>query len=284
MSENLFYRGKARAGFGVFAGETRMRLENQVVWLTGASSGIGEALAYEFAKQGARLILSARRKSELERVRAQCADPARVQILPLDVADLESVPYKAEQARALFGRIDILVNNAGISQRGRVVETEMVALQRVFQVNFFGAVALTKAVLPEMLERRAGQIVVVSSLTGKLPVPKHAAYCASKHALQGYFDSLRAEVARAGIQVTLLLPGFVQSELGKNSLDAHGNPRNKPTPSRRAMRAEEAARKMVHAIAQGKEEYEFGGVERFAVPARRLAPWLYSYAIKRIKT
>jgi short-subunit dehydrogenase len=264
-----------------------MRFENQVIWLTGASSGIGEALAYEFAKQGARLILSARRKRELERVRGQCAGNGAATVpyvLPLDVADLESIPHKAEQARALFGRIDILVNNAGISQRGRVAETDMVALQRVFQVNFFGAVALTKAVLPEMLERRAGQIVVVSSLTGKLPVPKYAAYCASKHALQGYFDSLRAEVARAGIQVTLLLPGFVQSELGKNSLDAHGNPRNKPTPSRRAMRAEDAARKMVHAIAQGKEEYAFGGVERFAVPARQFAPWLYSYAIKRIKT
>ncbi|MCI0477739.1 MAG: SDR family oxidoreductase [Anaerolineales bacterium] len=258
--------------------------QDQVVWLIGASSGIGEALAYEFAKQGAQLILSARRGKELERVRAQCHDPARVKILPLDVADLENIPRKAEQARTLFGQIDILVNNAGISQRGRVAETEMVALQRVFQVNFFGAVALTKAALPEMLERRAGQIVVVSSLTGKLPVPKYAAYCASKHALQGYFDSLRAEVARAGVQVTLILPGFVRSEISKNSLDAQGNPRGKPAAFRRSMRADVAARKMVKAIAQGKAEYEFGGVERFAVPVRTFAPWLYSYAIKRIKT
>ncbi|MDL1897159.1 SDR family NAD(P)-dependent oxidoreductase, partial [Anaerolineae bacterium CFX7] len=143
--------------------------QNKIIWLTGASSGIGEALAYEFCQRGARLILSARRTAELERVRAQCVDPTRVKILPLDVADLENIPEKAKQARALFGTLDILVNNAGIAQRGRVVETEMLALQRVFQVNFFGAVALTKAVLPEMLERRAGHIVVVSSLTGKLP-------------------------------------------------------------------------------------------------------------------
>ncbi len=261
-----------------------MSFREKVVWLTGASSGIGEALAYEFSKQGACLILSARRGGELERVRSQCSEPARVKILPLDVADLDSIPQKAKEARAMFGRIDILVNNAGISQRGRVAETEMVALQRVFQVNFFGAVAMTKAVLPEMLERGAGQIVVVSSLTGKLPVPKHAAYCASKHALQGYFDSLRAEVARAGVTVTVILPGFVQSEISKNSLDPRGNPRGKPPLSTRAMRADVAARKMVKAIAQRKEEYQFGGVERFVVPARKFAPRLYSYAIKRIKT
>lgn len=261
-----------------------MSFQNKVIWLTGASSGIGEALAYEFCKQDACLILSARRADELERVRANCVDPARVKILPLDVADLENIPDKAKQAHALFGRIDILVNNAGITQRGRVVETEMVVLQRVFQVNFFGAVALARAVLPEMLERGTGQIVVVSSLTGKLPIPKYAAYCASKHALQGYFDSLRGEVARQGVKVTTILPGFVQSEISKNSLDAQGNPRGKAHTSSRAMRADVAARKMARAIAQGKEEYEFGGIERFAVPIRKFAPRLYSYAVKRIKT
>lgn len=258
--------------------------QNRVIWLTGASSGIGEALAYEFCNRGAQLILSARRAEELERVRAQCVDPARVKILPLDVADLENIPQKAQEARALFERIDILVNNAGITQRGRVAETEMSVLQRVFQVNFFGAVALTKVVLPDMLERRAGQIVVVSSLTGKLPVPKYAAYCASKHALQGYFDSLRGEVARHGVKVTLILPGFVQSEISKNSLDTQGNPRGKAASMRNAMPADVAARKMVNAIARGREQYEFGGIERFAVPVRTFAPQLYSYAIKRIKT
>jgi short-subunit dehydrogenase len=261
-----------------------MNFQDKIVWITGASSGIGEALAYEFSKRGASLILSARRGKELERVCAQCTDPARTKILTLDVADLESIPQKAAEARALFGRIDMLVNNAGITQRGRVVETEMVALQRVFQVNFFGAVALTKAVLPEMLERRAGHIVVISSLAGKLPVPKYAAYCASKHALQGYFDSLRGEVAHSGIKVSLILPGFVESKLSENSLDAHGNPRGKPASVNYAMPAPVAARKMVNAIARGKEEYEFGGVERFGVPVRKFAPWLYSHAIKRIKT
>lgn len=258
--------------------------QGRVVWITGASSGIGEALTYEFCKRGASVIVSARRAGELERVRANCADPERVKTLALDVADLDTVPEKAKQARTLFGQIDILVNNAGITQRGRVVESEMLALQRVFQVNFFGAVALTKAVLPDMLERGAGHIVVVSSLTGKLPVPKYAAYCASKHALQGYFDSLRGEVARHGIKVTMILPGFVQSDISKNSLDARGSPRGKAASTRSAMRADVAARKMVNAIARAKEQYEFGGLERFAVPLRTYAPRLYSYAIKRIKT
>lgn len=258
--------------------------QGRVVWITGASSGIGEALAYEFCKRGASVIVSARRAGELERVRANCVDPERVKTLALDVADLDTVPEKAEQAHTLFGQMDILVNNAGITQRGRVVESEMLALQRVFQVNFFGAVALTKAVLPDMLERGAGHIVVVSSLTAKLPVPKYAAYCASKHALQGYFDSLRGEVARHGIRVTMILPGFVQSDISKNSLDARGSPRGKDASTRRAMRADVAARKMVNAIAGGKEQYEFGGIERFVVPVRTYAPRLYSYAIKRIKT
>lgn len=267
--------------------------QDQVIWLTGASSGIGEALAHEFARQGARLILSARRGAELERVKKICvANGARREnaaasvpyVLPLDVADLETIPHKAQEARAVFGRIDMLVNNAGISQRGRVAETEMLVLQRVFQVNFFGAVAMTKAVLPDMLERRAGHIVVVSSLMGKLAAPKYAAYAASKHALQGYFDCLRAEVARAGIKVTVILPGFVQSEISKNSLDAQGNPRGKAYSVRNAMRAEVAARKMARAIAQGKAEYVFGGKERFALPARQLAPWLYTRVINRLKT
>ena len=262
----------------------KQTFQNRVVWITGASSGIGEALAYEFAKQGASLILSARRNNELERVRAQCTDPARVQNLSLDVADLDSIPRKTEQARALFGQIDVLINNAGISQRGRVVESEITALQRVFQVNFFGAVALTRAVLPEMLERRAGQIVAISSLAGKLPIPKYAAYCSSKHALNAYFDSLRGEVARKGVKVTIILPGFVQSDISKNSLDAQGNPRGKATLPTTAMRADVAARKIVKATAQGKEEYAFGGVERFAVPIRTFAPGIYSYAMKRIKT
>ena len=264
--------------------DMKQNFQNKTVWLTGASSGIGEALAYEFARRGAQLILSARRAHELERVRAQCIEPARTKILSLDVADLESIPRKAEQARALFGHIDMLVNNAGISQRGTVADTEMAVLQRVFQINFFGAVAMTKAVLPDMLERRAGHIVVISSLTGKLPVPKYAAYCASKHALQGYFDSLRGEVAQKGIKVTVILPGFVQSEISKNSLDAHGNTRGKATLPDKAMRADAAARKMVNALARGREEYEFGGIERFAVPVRTYAPRVYTYAIKRIKT
>lgn len=262
----------------------KQTFQNKIIWLTGASSGIGEALAYEFCKRGACVILSARRAEELERVRAQCVDPTRAKILPLDVADLETIPRKAEQARALFGAIDILVNNAGITQRGRVVETEQRVLERVFQVNFFGAVALTRAVLPEMLERRAGHIVAVSSLAGRLPIPKYAAYCSSKSALNAYFDSLRAEVARKGIKVTLILPGFVQSDISKNSLDAHGKPRGKAANMRNAMPADVAARKMANAIARGQEHYEFGGIERFAVPVRMFAPRVYSYAIKRIKT
>ena len=259
---------------------------DNVVWLTGASSGIGEGLAYALAQQNAKLILSARRVEELERVKRNCAgDSARIAILPLDVADLDAAPEKAKLAHAVFGHIDILVNNAGIGFRGYVADTDIAVQQRVMQVNYFGQVALTKAVLPYMMQQHRGHIVVISSLTGKLPVPGRTAYCASKHALHGFFDALRGEVFADGIQVTIVCPGFVQTHISENSLLADGTKRGGKADKehRSSLTIQESAQHILYAIRTGKEEYDYGGWEKWAVPIRKFLPWLYSRAIRRVR-
>lgn len=203
-----------------------MFFQDKVVWITGASSGMGEGLAYALAQQNAKLILSARRVKELERVKQNCeSDLSRVAVLPLDVSELDALPEKAKEAHAFFGHIDILINNAGIGMRGYVLDTDIAVQQRVMQVNYFGQIALTKAVLPYMIEQHGGHVVVVSSLTGKLPVPGRSAYCASKHALHGFFDALRGEVFQYGIKVTLVCPGFVQTHISENALLPDGSRR-----------------------------------------------------------
>ena len=167
----------------------------QVVWITGASSGIGEALAAAFAQGGAKLVLSARRPNELERVAAKCGS-AEVLVLPMDLAKSDGFDALAQTVLARFGRIDLVVHNGGISQRSWVKDTQMEVHRRIMEVNYFGAVALTRAVLPSMLAARRGQFVVISSVMGKVGTPLRSAYGASKHALHGFFDCLRAEVAK----------------------------------------------------------------------------------------
>lgn len=263
-----------------------MFFQDKVIWITGASSGIGEGLALALAKQNARLILSARRVNELERVKQSCeTDPARIMLLPLDVAELDTLPARATEAQAFFGRIDILVNNAGLAMRGYVADTEMAVQQRVMQVNYFGTIGMTKAVLSYMRQQHSGQIVVVSSLSGKLAVPGRSAYCASKHALHGFFDALRGEVYADNIRVTIVCPGFVQSHIAENALKADGTPRGGKTDNehRGGMSPAVSAKHIMYAIRTGKEEYDYGGREIFAVPARRFFPWLYARAIRRVR-
>lgn len=172
-----------------------MSFRDQVVWITGASSGIGEALAYAVSERGARLIVSARREQKLLEVQAACADPHAHLVLPLDLTDPEAIEPAATAALKHGNRIDILIHNAGLSQRSLAKHTSLEVVRRILETNFFGTVALTVALLPAMLERRVGRFVVVTSLVGKFGTPLRSAYAASKHALHGFFDSLRAEVA-----------------------------------------------------------------------------------------
>lgn len=245
-----------------------------VVWITGASSGIGEALAVGFSQAGAKLVLSARREDELARVAARCTG-AEVLVVPMDLTRSEGFEASVAQVLARFGRIDVVVHNGGISNRSRVQDTQMDVHRRLMEVNYFGAVALTRAVLPSMVAARRGQFVVISSVMGKLGTPLRSSYAASKHALHGFFDCLRAEVTKDGLFVTLICPGFVATDVSRNALTADGTPtRQTGADVAHGLPPERAAAQMLSAIAARKSEVYVGklGKDRLALTLRRFLP------------
>ncbi|MEZ4865940.1 MAG: SDR family oxidoreductase [Caldilineaceae bacterium] len=255
----------------------------KVVWITGASSGIGEALAQAFSQAGARLVLSARRQAELERVRAGCANLEAHLVLPLDLTDFDA-PVLTRQVLDHFGRIDILVNNGGVSQRALALETTLEVDRRIMEINYFGAVALTKAVLPSMIAQGSGHLVTISSLSGKISTPRRSAYAASKHALHGFFDALRTEVREAGVQVTLICPGYVKTNLSLHALTGVGGEHGQVDPTQaKGIAPEKLAERILQAIVRQKAEVLIGGKEVLAVYLKRFFPSLYQRVIQRRK-
>jgi short-subunit dehydrogenase len=259
-------------------------LKNKVVWLTGASSGIGEALAYALAKKNCRLILSSRRTDELQRVKKQCAGPPQnICILQVDLNDALSLMKATEDALQCFGHIDILINNGGISQRSTVLETSMEVFRRLFEVNFFGAIALTKYLLPHFISRKQGQFVVISSVAGKYSPPKRSGYAATKHALHGFYDSLRAEYWQDNIKVTIVCPGMIKTSISFAALMGDGTPNNKMDEMQeKGMPAEECALQIVSAVEQEKAEVNIGGKEVLMVYIKRFVPALYRRIIRKV--
>lgn len=254
-----------------------------VVWITGASTGIGEALAYEYARRGARLVLSARNRTALEKVAAACA-PAETLVLPLDLAQPADFQAAVRQVKAHFGRLDVLINNGGISQRSLALETGLEVDRRLMEVNYFGTVALTKAVLPLLLEQGAGQVAVVSSLVGKFGTPYRSAYAASKHALHGFFDSLRAELTDTGVGVTLICPGFVRTGVSVNALTGDGTPLGTmDEATAKGIAPAQLAKQGAQAIAQRRHEVYIGGRETWGILLKRLAPDLFTRFLSRAK-
>lgn len=261
-----------------------MALHNKVIWITGASSGIGEALARAFSQQGARLVLSARRSDELERVRAGLSDPERHLVLPLDLTDSDSFAAATQTVIDQCQRIDILVNNGGISQRSRIIDTDLAVDRRVMEVNYFGAIGLTKAVLPAMRQAGGGQVVVISSLVGELPTPMRSAYCASKHALHGWFEALRAEEHDKGIQVLMVMPGFIRTNVSINAITVDGSAHGVMDDHQAAgLDVDVCAGRIVRAVQRGREQVIIGGREVAGIWLKRFFPSLYRKVIRRIK-
>lgn len=259
------------------------QLKDKVVWITGASSGIGEALAISASAQGAKLVLSSRRETELQRVKKACSEPANVAILPLDLTDFDA-EAAVLKAASFFGEIDLLVNNAGISQRSTVLQTEMSVYRRIFELDFFACVSLTKAVLPQMVACKSGHIVTISSVVGYVGTPLRSGYAAAKHALHGFYDALRAEVWREGVKVTLVCPGFIKTNVSLNAITGDGGKHGLMDDGQlRGMPADECARQIWSAVAAGKEEVLIGSKEALFVRLKRHLPGLMSYAIKRAK-
>jgi dehydrogenase/reductase SDR family protein 7B len=266
-----------------FTAADPVKFSGQVVWITGASSGIGKAAAYQFAREGARLILSSRRPEELERVRLACERPDDHIVAPLDLARSETFPGVVADALARCGHIDVLLNNGGVSQRALAMDATLDIERSLMEVDYFGPVALTKAVLPAMRARRSGRIVVVSSVMGYVGTPGRSTYAAAKHALHGYFDSLRAEVYREGIGVTIVCPGYVKTAVSDNALGPRGEKHGKTDSTHQTgISAEKCAAVMVKAIAHGREEIYIGR-ENYVIYIKRFFPWLYSRILRRMK-
>jgi short-subunit dehydrogenase len=260
-------------------------VRNKVIWLTGASSGIGEALAYELSAQGARLILSARRKEELERVKGNCPSgrQADIRILPLDLSNADTLQLSTEAAIQIFGHIDVLVNNGGITQRSLVAEAALSVDRRLMEVNYFGPIALTKFLLPHFIHRKQGHFVNISSLAGKVGTPYRSGYAASKHALHGFFDAVRAEHYRDNISVTMVCPGFIHTQLTLSALTADGTPLNKMDAAQyKGKPAAWCAKKIVKAIEKEKQEVYIGGREILIVYLKRFFPALFSKVIRNV--
>lgn len=261
-----------------------MTFKNKVIWITGASSGIGEAMSYAFAKEGAQVILSARRVQELERVRARCPDASKVTIVQLDVGDYNSVASIVQPVLEKFGRIDVLFNNAGISQRALANDTSLEVYKKIMDVNFMGSVAMTKAVLPLMLKQHSGHIAVISSLTGKFSTAFRTGYSASKHALHGFFDGLRSEVWRENIRVTIICPGFVKTHVSENALKGDGIPQNKIDDAiAHGLEPAFVAEKILYGMKKGEEEIYVAGKEILGVYLKRFLPQVFSKYIRKVK-
>ena len=256
-------------------------LKNKIVWITGASSGIGEALALACSKEGAKLILSSRRENELQRVAKKCN--TEYLLIPLDLENQNDFPQKVEKAISHFGTIDILINNGGISQRSEASSTSLEVDRRLMEINYFGTAALTKAVLPIMQKQKSGHLVAVSSLSGKFGFFLRSAYSASKFALVGFYESLRLEEEKNNIKVSVVFPGFVHTNISQNALtgagDKHGqlddNQKNGISP-------EKCAKDIIKGIKSNKHEIISGGFDKWSITAKRLFPKLF-YKILRTR-
>jgi short-subunit dehydrogenase len=261
-----------------------MQFQDQVVWITGASSGIGEALAKAFRKEGAKLVLTARRAAELERVKQACGGGDDILVLPGDLENLAGMPALAARVTERFGRVDVLVNNAGVTQRSLVKDTAIEVDERMLRLDYLAPVALTKAVLPGMLARKQGHVVVISSVAGFVGTPLRSSYAGAKHALRGFFDSMRAEVYDAGLRVTLVYPGYIKTNITQAALTGDGSAFNQSGQGQEAgMDADVCATKIVAGVAKGKEELLVGGKEIGAVYLKRFFPSLVSRIVRKAK-
>lgn len=262
-----------------------MKLDGKVVWLTGASSGIGEALAYELAKKGTKLILSSRREDELKRVASSLGiSDTDYMVLPMDLSSSSDFHSLVDQAISRYGRVDVLLNNGGISQRSLAIETPVSVDRQLFEVNFFGTVTLTKAILPHFIKNKSGTIATVTSAVGKFGSPWRSGYAAAKHALHGFFDSLRAEIYSSNVNILLICPGFVQTDVSKNALTASGEKLGSMDQATSdGLTAKECASRIVRAIEQEKEEVFIGGFkENLGLYVKRFFPSLFSIMIRKM--
>ncbi len=252
------------------------------VWITGASSGIGEALAYELSAMGCNLVLSARNTEALNRVKKQCIDPEKITVYTLDLSDYNNMDVHVQAVLELMSSIDILINNAGISQRSLIKDTQIAVDKKIMEINYLGTISLTKALLPHFIKKQNGYYVTVTSLMGKFGSPFRSSYCGAKHALHGFFDVLRMEHEKDGIAVTLVCPGFVQTNVAINALTGDGSAQNNNDQATiNGMPVRKFVRKMIRAITKKKFEVYIGKKEVLGVYLKRFFPKLLHRVVLR---
>ena len=258
--------------------------KNKVVWITGASSGIGESLAEAFAKEGARVIISSHEPEELDRVKARLSSISKeVHPVVFNLGDPKAVEAAATKVLKEFGRVDVLMNNGGISQRSLVAETPLEIDRRLMEIDYFAGVILAKAVLPGMIERGEGYFGVTSTIAGKFGFPMRSAYSAAKHALFGFYESLLAENHRHGIRVTLFSPGRVRTNISLHAVDKEGKERGVMDPGQaNGISPEACARKMVRSMKKGRRDVLIGGSELAMVYIYKYMRRLYYRMVRRM--
>ena len=256
------------------------------VWITGASSGIGEACAYRWAAQGARLILTSSSRERLDPVAARCreAGAPEVCILPCDLGDPAAVEGLAEKAWDAFQGLDTVYLNAGISQRTSIEDTSMEMLRTLMQIDYFAPAAIAKELLPRMVAKGGGHIAVTTSIAGRFGFRLRCGYCSAKAALYGFFETLQAEYFDQGIRVTIVCPGRVRTNISLRALDKGGKPHGKMDPGQAGgITVEKAARIIVKAIRKGRREVLVGSKELLMVYVKRFFPGLCARLARKLK-
>jgi len=262
-----------------------MNFKGKTIWITGASSGIGKAVAIEISKDKAHLILSGRNEKALHEVAEVCLkNGSTAETFVFDLGDEASVNSAAQIVLSKTAQIDALYHFGGISQRSFVSETPLFVDRKIFEVNYFGTIALTKAVLPQMIKNGGGHIAVTSSIVGKFGFPYRSSYSASKHALHGFFESLQAENVNNNIRVSVIIPGRIKTNISVNAIDKDGKNHSKLDEGQdKGMSAEKSAEIICKKLKKEKKEILVGGKEVIMVHIRRFLPTLYYKLASKVK-
>lgn len=259
-------------------------MNSLVFWITGASSGIGLGLFHYLNERGIKTVISSRDRDKLEQIKNESKFPNLVGVVRVDLEKFETLEAATQEAVAIFGRIDVLINNGGISQRDLVVNTNFEVDQRLMNINYLGTIKLTKSLLPHFIKNKSGSFITVTSLVGKFGTPYRSSYSASKHALHGFFDSLRAEVKDLGIKVMLVCPGFIRTNISINALTGQGQKLGEMDDAQaNGMSVDVFAKKFFAAFEAGKEEVAIGGKETIGVFLKRFFPGYFSKMIVKAK-
>jgi short-subunit dehydrogenase len=251
--------------------------EGKVLWITGASSGIGEALVYKFAGMGSEIIISSNDPAGLEKVKKNCGkDREKIVCVPFDLASTGKINEIADEQLNRTGRIDYLLNIGGVSQRSRIEETPLWLDRKIFEINYFGTIALTKAVLPWMIRQQSGYILATSSITGRFGFPLRSAYSASKQAIHGFMETLYLENKVNNIRVSVVIPGRVRTNISFHALNREGKEHGIMDPGQKSgISPEKAAAIIIKGIIKNKKEILVGGKELVLLYIRRICPWLF---------